>query len=111
MRILYYCPEYYSPKHGGKTHAREFLKALRHNPDVVTADVWPDPGEYAEPGKKARNKPPSKIKSLKRFLRYFKPQYKITAEICDMLDKGSYDCLIIRTAGYRNLESLCKSNR
>ena len=102
MRILYYCPEYSSQKHGGSTHAREFLSALRRHPDVEKADIWPE----AESSDEATEKPPQRVRvdgKLRQFTRCFKPRYQLTYDLCRVLDGGNYDSLIIRVAGHRNL--------
>jgi len=102
MRILYYCPEYSSQKHGGSTHAREFLSAVRRHPDVEKADIWPEVELLDE----AIEKSPQRVRlegKLMRFVRCFKPRHQLTYDLCRVLDGGNYDSLIIRVAGHRNL--------
>ena len=103
MKILYYCPEYYSPIHGGRTHAREFLRALRKMPGVNKADVWPDEHATTETTRSRVIKRSFIPQGLRKFIACFTPRYHLTRQICREIENGGYNCLIIRVAGHRNI--------
>jgi len=102
VRVLYYCPEYYS-QHGGRTHARGFFNALGNLPKVDSAFLHP----ISDPQKTLNNNP-EKISlggrllgilplSVERAFRYFRPKRDLTDTLIHRVKLDNCDTLIIRT--------------
>lgn len=102
MKALYYCPEYYS-NHGGRTHAREFFKALTRLPEIEAAFLYPKASEGVVPGiKQGRLRPGLLLpRKLREFIRVFMPRYELTRELCKEIRKERCNSIIIRTAARR----------
>jgi glycosyltransferase involved in cell wall biosynthesis len=101
MRILYYCPEYYC-RHGGRSHARGFFKALNKLPSVSEAFLYPDkqPTGVAQniQGKKTSSErlwflPPT----IRSIVRFFKPVPALTGALIKEINNKRCDALVIRT--------------
>jgi len=103
LKVLYYCPEYYTLKHGGRTHAREFVNALRQVSGVSTVNVWPDRSHESDNGANQKKSKSYLPKVLTNFIGCFKPRLRLTQELCDEVGRGGYNCLIIRSASHRNI--------
>lgn len=102
MRVLYYCPEYYS-QHGGRTHARGFFNALGDLPMVGPVFLYPDHNPQIT---SKNNQKKISISgrllgllplSFERAFRYFRPKRSLTDTLIDRLKLNSCDALIIRT--------------
>ena len=98
MRILYYCPEYFS-LHGGRAHARGFFGALKNVSSVSESFLYPsnNSGEQHSKGKVS----PDKLKLLPRTVRQliylFWPRRNLTNILIREIRNHECDALIIRT--------------
>ena len=70
MKVLYFCPVYYS-RNGGRTHAREFYKAFSRLPETGVVSVYPE--EPARQGESEKSCDPGqaiqKPGKIRKFLR------------------------------------------
>ena len=101
MRVLYYCPEYFS-NHGARTHAREFFHALQNSPGVAEAFIYderPKSESDASPhvAKKTGGRTRFLPKSIKRFFHFWKPKNALTQSVLDELKANACDVLIVRS--------------
>lgn len=101
MKILYYCPEYYS-WHGGRAHARGFFHALEKLPSVSQCFLYPpkSPQPDSKPG---RRKLPLRGKlwflplTLRRIVQFFVPRRKLARALVNEIKANSCDAIVIRT--------------
>jgi len=96
MRVLYYCPEYYSV-HGQSSHARGFFDALSKLPSVSEAFLYPD----KQPVAKAKTTPPKRrwrpLPTTRRIMRFFRPERALTRILIQEIHDKKCDVLVIRT--------------
>lgn len=100
MKILYYCPQYYS-RHGARTHARGFFNALRELSSVSRSFLYPatDPRS----AEKIRPVIPARWErlwffpqTLRKIINYFKSKPVLTRTLINELNRNGCDALVIR---------------
>ncbi|HHH44033.1 MAG TPA: hypothetical protein ENK49_07845, partial [Gammaproteobacteria bacterium] len=101
MRILYYCPEYYS-RHGGRTHARGFYHALEKLPSVSRCFLYPENSAQAGAGSgRTGTRRAGKLWFLpstpRRIIRFFKPRHRLSRALINVIKKNECDAIVIRT--------------
>ena len=115
MRILYYCPEYYS-QHGGRTHARGFYAALKELPEVSDTCLYPedDPGpplKGDESGGASSGRLWFLPQVLRKILRFFRPRPGLDREITDIIKEKRCNALVVRTGviqpSFRQIRKYC----
>ena len=106
MKILYFCNEYYC-RYGARTHAREFVTALRERADVETVDVCnearlmgrADQGSPANSTAAATATVPavrSRLQRWRRLVAFFLPRRTLTERLAQHIAQSDYDVLLIR---------------
>ncbi len=100
MKVLYYCPEFWS-RHGGRTHARGFFAALDKLPVVTQTFLYPPEnvsGKNAGQTDRARQ---GKLWFLpataRKIIQFFKPRPDLTRSLIELIQRRDCDLLVIRT--------------
>ncbi|GEM_PF-1526594 len=115
MRILYYCPEYYS-RHGGRTHARGFYHALEKLPSVSRCFLYPKSSPHADSESgQAGTRRTGKLWFLpsapRRIIRFFKPRRRLARTLINEIKEHECDAIVIRTGvrlpAIRDIKKAC----
>jgi len=101
MKILYYCPEYYS-RHGGRAHARGFYHALENLPVVSRCFLYPGSDPRPDP---APDEPKTRAggrlwflpSTPRRIIRFFMPRRRLARILIDAIKANDCDAVVIRT--------------
>ncbi len=100
MKVLYYCPEFWS-RHGGRTHARGFFAALNRLPTVAETFLYPEADaaddDPASSERDRRGKLGFLPTTVRKLVQFFKPRPDLTRALIERIQRHECDVLVIRT--------------